>query len=342
MDKRTFRRLARAGVILLGIWLGVRYLLPVSLPFLLGTALAVSVEPLVGFLHSRLRLPRAAGAALAVTGAFVMLLVFVWLLLALLYRELAVLASGMSTFFAGVGDLADRVRSGCLNLAARAPEGLDTGLTGAVTALFNSGDLLLEKAAGRAISMVSGVMGWIPGSALLLGTTVISSFMISAKLPKLKLRLEERLPRLREGIDRVRSTLGSWLKAQLKLSGMTFAIVAAGLLLLRTRGWLLWALLVALVDAVPILGTGTVLLPWCLISLARGESVRAIGLLGLYVTAMMTRSALEPRLVGRQLGIDPLLTLAALYAGYCFWGVGGMLLAPIVAVSVKEFLAAGE
>ena len=117
---------------------------------------------------------------------------------------------------------------------------------------------------------------------------------------------------------------------------VTFAIVLGGFLLLGVRQKLLMALVTALVDAVPLLGTGTILLPWTLVSLLSGEPVRAVGLLGIYVTALITRSALEPRLLGRQLGLDPLAALAALYIGYRIWGFGGMILAPILTVTAKE------
>ena len=122
----------------------------------------------------------------------------------------------------------------------------------------------------------------------------------------------------------------------MRLSAVTFAIVLGGFFLLGVRQKLLMALLTALVDAVPLLGTGTILLPWTLVSLMSGEPVRAVGLLGIYVTALITRSALEPKLLGRQLGLDPLAALTALYMGYRIWGFAGMILAPILTVTARE------
>jgi len=137
-------------------------------------------------------------------------------------------------------------------------------------------------------------------------------------------------------LKRIKTAIGGWLKAQLMLAGLCFVIVCGGFLLLRIPYAPIWAVLTALVDAIPILGTGTVLLPWALVCLLQGQTVRAIGLLGTYVAAMLSRSALEPRLVGRQLGLDPLVTLAALYAGFRLWGIGGMLLSPVICVAVLE------
>ena len=126
------------------------------------------------------------------------------------------------------------------------------------------------------------------------------------------------------------------MKAQLKLCAVTWAIVAIGFLALGIPNGTLWALLVAVVDAVPILGTGTILVPWAAVSLIKKESLQAIGLLCTYGVAAMTRTVLEPRLVGKQLGLDPLTTLAALYVGFRFWGFGGLLLTPILASAAKS------
>ena len=84
--------------------------------------------------------------------------------------------------------------------------------------------------------------------------------------------------------------------------GVTFCLLFAGFSLLRVGYPLLIALLVTLVDALPVLGTGSVLIPWALVCFLEGSGARALGLLGLYATAALTRSVLEPKLVGSHLG----------------------------------------
>ena len=136
----------------------------------------------------------------------------------------------------------------------------------------------------------------------------------------------------------MRAAVGGWLKAQVKLSAVTWLILTLGLFILRIPYAPLWAAAVSLVDAFPILGTGTILLPWSLLSFVQENAARGIGLLGIYAVVSVTRSVLEPKLVGKQLGLDPLLTLAALYAGYRLWGLGGMILAPLLAVTVRNLI----
>ena len=137
----------------------------------------------------------------------------------------------------------------------------------------------------------------------------------------------------------LKRVLFGWLKAQLKLSGVTTLVVLVGFLILRIPHGFLWAPLVGLVDAFPVLGAGTVLIPWSLICFLRYDRFRAFALLGIYAAVALLRSALEPRLVGRQLGLDPLVTLMALYMGYRLFGLPGMLLAPLTAVMTAQLIS---
>ena len=96
------------------------------------------------------------------------------------------------------------------------------------------------------------------------------------------------------------------------------------------------ALVITLVDALPVFGTGTILIPWALALFLRGETKTGIGLVILYGAAALSRQALEPRLVGKQVGLNPVLTLLALYTGYRLLGVGGMIVFPIAAMLFKQ------
>lgn len=84
------------------------------------------------------------------------------------------------------------------------------------------------------------------------------------------------------------------------------------------------------------LGTGTILVPWGLLVLLQGQTALGLGLIALYGVTALTRSILEPRMVGHQLGLNPLLTLVALYMGYRLWGILGMILAPVLTITVLE------
>lgn len=336
------RKLLTAAGIYLLVFLCIRYLLPMFMPFLLGTALALASEPLVRFLNGKLRLPRTAAAAIGVSMSFSLLALAIMLLCALLVRQLRQLSVYLP-------ELEDAARSGMqslsdwlMALAEKTPDGIRGIATQNVTDLFSSGSALIGKVTGYLLSLASGILSRVPDSALGFGTAIISSFMISAKLPKLRAAICSKVPqnlksRVSSVTFRLKQTVGGWLRAQVKLSGVNFLLITLGFFLLRIPYAPLWAFLVALVDAFPVLGTGTVLVPWSVISFFQGDRLLAFGLLGVYAAASIARSVLEPRLVGHQLGLDPLATLIALYAGYQLWGLPGMLLTPIIASAAVQF-----
>ena len=339
----TLRKFLYRAAILALIFLGFRYIFPLILPFLLGLLLALAAEPMVRFGCRQLRLPRPVASGIGVSMAFLFLATALVLLAALVLRELSRLTGVLPDLEGTVRSGMQAVSSWLLRLAEKAPGSIAPVLQRSINESFSGGAALLDKITAWLLHLASGLLSRVPGRALTLVTGIISSFMISAKLPRLKAWVRSRLSTDRlqaagKTLLRLKRTLGSWLKAQLKLSGITFTVATCGLFLLRIPHAPVWGAVVALVDAFPILGTGTVLVPWSLVSFLQGDRLAAFGLLGLYAAASVTRAVLEPRLVGRQLGLDPLVTLMALYAGFRLFGIFGMILSPMIAVTVTQLL----
>ena len=338
MSRPAFRKIIILFAAFFAIWLFLRYLLPVSLPFLLGGGLALAAEPLVDFLSGKLRIRRGFATGIGISMAFALLVLLLMILGALAVKEMtrltAVLPQAQQMVQAGLLS----VRDFLLSMSQRLPEGISDTMTRTVLELFSGSAALLSRATSKALSMATGLLGKLPDGALGFGTGLISSYMISAKLPRIRDYLRRRIPapwkeKYLPALHAVKTSVGAYLMAQGKLAAITFAIVTGGLLILRVRPAPLWGFMIALVDAVPLLGTGTVMLPWALVCFLQENHVRAIGLLAVYATALTTRSVLEPRLIGKQMGIDPLVTLIALYLGFRLWGVLGMLLAPLTAAT---------
>ena len=338
MSREAIRRWLLLAGSFLGIWLFLKYLFPVFLPFFLGFLLALAAEPAVRFV-SRLKLPRWAATGVGVSLTLVFLTGLVGLLGASVVKELGVLAGRLPDLQDTATQTADKLRIFLENAANKAPEGVRPLVDRSVDRLMDSGSALMEQATVRLPGAISGFLSRVPDGALGLGTGILSGFMFSARLPKLKMQIRDRLPetwktKLFPALKRSKNALLGWLKAQAKLAAVTFCIITAGLLLLKIPLAPLWAAGIALVDAVPLLGTGTVMVPWAVVSLIQGRQLQAIGLLCIFGAALLTRTTLEPRLVGRHLGLDPLVTLVFLYLGYRFWGILGMLLAPMLVAAI--------
>lgn len=340
----TFSTIKKAALVAGAIALAIilwHWALPVALPFALGAVVSLAAEPLVRLLCRRVHLSRGFSAGIGVTVALLGLLSLAVLLTALLLRQLTNLTATVPALIDTAKDSLSSLEGLLSDLSDRAPKGIRPLLHRTVDNVFHDGGALLDTMVQRLPAAASAVLGYVTNSFLAVGTGCLAAYMISARLPQFRQWTQNLpedslyakvLPRLR----RIRSALWGWLKAQIKLSGMCFLILLVGFLLLGLSYAPLWAALIALVDAVPLLGTGTVLIPWAIVCFLQDNSVQAIGLLGIYAVAALSRSAMEPRLVGKQLGLDPLLTLISLYAGYLFWGFGGMLISPILCVIVKE------
>ena len=342
------RPFARNFVILMGLvlllWLFIEYLLPIALPFLLGSLLAFAAEPGVALINKRLKLPRWLSSAVSVSVTLLLTLTLLVLLGSLAIRELSTLTQALPNLWQTAEQGLQRLQDLLFQLISGTPERIRPTLEQSVMNLFGNQTAMMSRLVSKLPSVASRLLYRFPDGALTIGTALISSYMISARLPKIKRYVQVHLPEpLRNhylpALGRIKTAVFGWLKAQLKLSAVCFCILTVGFLILRIPYAPVWALLISLVDALPLLGTGAVLLPWALICFLQTNYLLCLGLIGLYAAAALSRTVLEPRLVGKQLGLDPLVTLAALYVGYRFWGILGMLLAPLLAVIVGEFAA---
>lgn len=327
--------------VFLTAWLSARYLLPLFSPFLLGTLLALAAEPMVLFLTRRLHVPRPVSCALGVSMAFCFLTLFLLLLCGFFVRELRIFVGVLPQLESAAQSGITMLRNRALDLTYHAPPGIRPLMQENIRVLFSDSSAMLNKITPFALSFAGNILTHVPDRALTLGTGIISAFLISGKLPRIRRWILRRIPKERldaliATLKGVKSALGGWLLAQAKLMGVTLMILLLGFLLLRIPNGPLWALGVAAVDAFPVLGTGTVLVPWSIFCFLQQDTARAIGLLGLYATVTLTRSLLEPKLLGHHLGLDPLATLISLYIGYRIWGITGMILAPLLAVTALQ------
>ena len=322
----------------LAILLSGRYLLPLVAPFLLGLGVALLAEPMVATLAKRWKRGFAAGLGVSLTLA--VLGVIVTFVGALTVQQLGRIGHRLPALAHSAGQALTALQDGLVQLAERTPEAIRPRLRQAALELTGDGSELTRQLAGQLPGVLTSALGTVGNGALGLGTGIVSAYLISGRLPGLKDAVAARLPdswrkKTLPALRRVKAALLGWLKAQLKLCAVTWGILAAGFLLLRIPGAIGWAAVVAVIDAIPILGTGTVLVPWAVVCFLQQESARALGLLCIYGVATAARTVLEPKLVGKQLGLDPLATLFALYLGFRFWGIPGLLLTPILASAAK-------
>ena len=319
-----------------GLWLCAVLLLPVGLPFLLGY--------LISRLASRFR-PRRWNATVSgifgVSVVFLLLSMLLWLVFRFLLAEGQILAKKLPHLLEELSPTLELVYGKLLSLTERFPEGLSLPAAQWVERLFTGGSLFLGSLSEWLLSGAAGLLSRIPNLILFILTTLLSAYFFATDPRGIGTFFRKHIPqsRLEKGsalLHRLKSAIVGYAKSQLYLSAVSFVLCALGLLLLGYPRAFLWAIPIALIDALPVLGTGIVLIPWGLVSFLRGDTRTGIILLLLYGAVSVTRTILEPRFLGKQIGLHPLLTLLSLYGGFRLFGVPGMVLLPIGVMMLKQ------
>ena len=342
-----------AGVLVL--WLGFRYALGVAAPFILAWLLSRLVKPLVNTLSSRTRVPRsiwAAGLVILTVGGFVGLTVSG---VRRGIRELSSLAEELAADTDGLVAAIEGVLTRARSLSSRLPFLRHFENTPGYEAFCTRLDGLLEEGVNRLVTGITArlpdaamtVAGWVPEAFIFITVMLLACYYLCADDGRIGKALGQTVTRLtpvglRDYLPplgrRLRRIGRQYLRACLLLGLLTFLQMFIGLAILGIPYAFLFALLIAVVDFLPLLGTGIILIPWAVLSLLLGEVKLGIGLLILYAVSSVIRQILEPKLIGEGLGLHPLLSLTAMYAGLRLFGVWGMILAPLVTAGVKSIV----
>lgn len=188
---------------------------------------------------------------------------------------------------------------------------------------------------------VGAFLGALPYFFFSLVIFVMACFYFCADFDKINKALISLLPkrfapRRKEFQERVLSGALKYIKAYVILFLITFVALMIGFIIIGEKYATLLAAVVALLDILPVIGVGTVLIPWVIVLFALGQVKKAIILLVVCIIVMIGRQILEPHIVGSQLGVHPLLTLVAVFAGYKLFGLLGFVVGPIALVVIKN------
>lgn len=322
-------------------YLSFRYLLPWCLPFLLALLVAALLEPVVLHLQRALRFRRGFSALLLTLTLLFLLGGLLSLLGTTLFSQLNALLAAAPAFFDALPEAAEGLLSRLEGSGASGSAWLSRYLREQLMQTVSDMDSLLRSLSARAVAALTAAAAALPGGVLAIATCVLAVFFTSASYPELRAVLERTVPRaamekLRLFRGGVMASLARWLRAQATLSCITFFELLLGFLLMHQDYALLLAFLITLLDALPVFGTGTALVPWAVFTLLFGFPPKAIVLLALYLCTLITRNTLEPKLISAQAGLPPIASLFAMYLGYCTFGVAGMVLFPFFLLLLSQ------
>lgn len=308
-------------------------------PFVASWILAMLATPLCNFLEKHIRLKKQWASAFIIIFVLLILAGIGYLLITKLGRETISFLSDAPVYYSYFQNTIEMLSARLNDVLA--PISGDFG--NQIETAFN--DLLLQ--AGTTINNFAPKGVEFMGSAAanitngLVGTLVmiLAAYFFIAEREKISVQLLRMVPsdmqeHVRKIRDRLMSALGGFLLAQFKIMFIIFLILLAGLLILRNPYALFLALLIAFLDLLPILGTGTVLIPWAVIVFFSGHFRQGIILLIIYVICLLTRQILQPKIIGDSIGMGTLSTLFLIYTGFKLQGVQGMILALLLGTIV--------
>ena len=318
------------GAVILGlVFLGFKYVLPLLMPFLLAYLFSLLLHKPTDYLSKRLKIGRRLVAAVLVT---------------LFYLLLAVLALLVgSELFTFARDAVSRFNTVIIpsvealtEWASRWTRRLDPNVISVLEGMENSVLLSLRsKVAEISTRVVTGIMSGVPSGFLNVLFMVIATYFISLDFGLLRWAVARRIKaetyeKIIAGAAYLNTTLGRLARSYLLIMCITFVEQAIGLTILGVDYSILIAMAIAVFDIFPVVGSGTIMLPWAVSSLVTGDMKRGVGLLVMYVIITIVRQSIEPRIVGDHVGLHPLLTLMCMFVGFRVFGGVGMLGLPIL------------
>ena len=338
MHTPNLRDLAALAVLLLCggalLFLFFRYLFLPRMPFLIAWALALLVRPPAHRLAPRLRIPETVLRVGMTLILFSLLFCGISLLVWRLWTEVSELITYLSHNPGVISGIFERLE-GVLHVFSGTGEGGEASVIGGYVEQVLSESI---SALATAIPRLVGAAALrLPFFLLAVLITVIAAVYFTAGCDRIHAALSSLLPDpvnrfLRQAADGFRRTALLYLRSYFTLMLITFLELLTGFLILRIPYALLLAFLFSLIDILPVLGVGTMLVPWSAFCFLTGDIRLGTSLLILYGVTLIVRQLAEPRIIGAHLGVHPLLALILLYVGLRLFGVAGMLLAPFGAL----------
>lgn len=338
MNREKLEIYAHLTLTVIGVALAVliilRYLFLPALPFFIAWAVAFAVRPAAVFLSRKCRLPRKATSAIlaAVTilvGISAVVGLGIWGISAA-WRFLSDFATD-DRLFEILSQIADPIGSifGDGEGAARLEEYLGDTLKGAISSLLS-----------MLVDLLTGIVTRVPGVLFFILVTLTAAVYFAIDLERVNSAVRRILPgRIVAALTRLKNSFMHvgvrYLRSYLILMSVTFVIMLAGLLIMRVKNALFLSLIISLLDVLPLIGVGTILVPWSIFQLLFGSPALGVGLIVLLVVHEVVRQFLEPRIIGKSLGLHPIISLLLLYVGYSLFGLFGLFITPLVGIVIN-------
>ncbi len=340
MNRNTIKIIFRLLLIAASVYLLIR-LSVYCIPFIIAFILSSLIEPVVNFMEKKIKIHRKVGSIVSILLVLSILGTILGLIITQLVKEIVNVYNQINEIFGSMQQFLEAMIEKANNIYISLPKTISDTLDQYFADAASNAKELLDPIVKGATSFTMS----LPQAMLFLVVTILATYFMTSDRNKINLFLDKQIPgqwmeKTRTVMSKLFSALFGWLRAQLILMTVTFTELTIAFIVMRVENGLLIALLIAIVDALPIFGVGAVLIPWGIVELLSANYQRGLSLLLLYIIVIVIRQMIEPKIIGQQIGIHPLLTLFAMYLGLQLFGILGMIVGPVLMVIVKSILGA--
>ncbi len=326
-----------------GIYLFFGKLLSILLPFVLAFGIGRMLQTPIQKLRERIKLPKAFLGFILVSVVIFFIgfvcFLFVNQLVAEFQRLFEKLSRNSEGILSSVAALLDETERKFPFIY----EYLDRDvIKGSVTEVIKN---TLTSLTSRLAEVLTAFVRGLPDIGLFFVVFVIASYYFTMDNDRISKALSDLMPKklknkLSTALKELRCACAGYIKAYAIILLITFAQLFVGFLVLKINYATTLAIIIALLDMLPVIGTGTILVPWGIISLLFGNYRIGTGILILFGIISVVREVIEPKIIGSSIGMHPLLTLVAMYVGYKLFGLWGLIILPLVVIPLRSFILA--
>ena len=345
-QKKLLISIAYYGILILGIYLVIRFLVPPTTPFIIGLLVAWLLRRPTKLIIDKLRVPGKLGKLVAILLAVAFYVLVIGVLVFVGTQVGSILGSI-------IPQLPDLVKNQILPLINRSVEIVKEELAQHDIAAAEQIDewfkdlsseviTMITSFSTSAVKVISSIAAEMPSFILKIVLTVISTFYFSVDFDRIIGFFRSLLPK--KAVSLLNSlklkgqkSLGVFIRSYILVFLLTCTELSLGFAVLGLPYPILIGVVIAIVDILPVLGTGLILLPWALICIIIGNYFLGIGLLVLYIAITVIRNIVEPKLVGNQIGLHPLATLISMFVGLQIFGLLGLFLFPVTLSILVQF-----
>lgn len=343
--KAILNLLTAVALLLLAVLL-LPWLLRFFMPFVIGWIIAMIANPLVHLFEQKIKIRRKAGSAIVIIAVLAGVILLGYFLVARLVTEGAAFLSDLPELWEDVEGVLDTVMQNLSDVYARFPLTIQENITRITENMGETISSVINELSAPTVTAVGNIAKNIPSVIVSVIMCLLSSYFFVAERERIDAFLRRHLP---EGIRskfRIMSSsltgaVGGYFVAQFRIEIVIYFVLFIGLLILRVSYSFLIAFLIALLDFIPVFGTGAVLWPWALVELLAGNFKMALGLMIIWGVSQLIRQIIQPKFVGDSIGMPAIPTLFLLFIGYRIGSVIGMILAVPIGLVLQKMYEAG-